>query len=106
MEISQKKPSLQDCVFIKMRDFKPWTFWLLQEAIERDFGVFYGEPTISAAIRELRKPHARIKYNLPPSGEIVVKRRRSSGKGYSYKLCPSVLAHWKRTESHSRSIGE
>ena len=94
MEISQKKPSLQYCVFIKMRDFKPWTFWELQEAIKKDFGVFYGEPTISAAIRELRKTHARQKYNFPTAGEVVIKDRRSNRKGYTYRLCPRILKHW------------
>ena len=95
MQINQNKPSLQDCVFAEMRNFKPWTFWELQEAIRNDFGTFYGEPTISAAIRELRKSHSRIKYNLPQSGEVVLKERRLSGKGYTYRLAPSVFSHWK-----------
>tara|TARA_B100000519_G_scaffold2391_1_gene2303 strand:+ start:177 stop:470 length:294 start_codon:yes stop_codon:yes gene_type:complete len=95
MQISQKKLTLLDFVFAEMRNCKPWTFWELQEAIRNDFGNFYGEPTISAAIRELRKPHARIKYNLPQSGEVVLKERRLSGKGYTYRLAPSVLSHWK-----------
>lgn len=100
MQISTKKPTLQDCVFAEMRNFKPWTFWELQTAIKNDFGSFYGEPTISAAIRELRKSTARTKYNFPKSGEVVIKERRVNGKGYTYKLCPSVLAHWKQTESY------
>ena len=95
MQINQNKPSLLDFVFAQMRNCKPWTFWELQEAIKKDFGKFYGEPTISAAIRELRKSHARIKYNLPQSGEVVLKERRLSGKGYTYRLAPSVLSHWK-----------
>ncbi len=103
MEISQKKPSLQDCVFLKMRNCKPWTFWELQEAIRKDFGTFYGEPTISAAIRELRKPHARIKYNLPPSGEIVLREKRISGKGFTYRLSPRVLGHWERVRNEPAS---
>lgn len=101
MQISQKKPTLQDCVFAEMRNFKPWTFWDLQQAIKNDFGVFYGEPTISAAIRELRKTHARLKYNFPKSGEVVIKDRRINRKGYTYRLCPKILKHWNSDEPAS-----
>ena len=103
MQISKKTPSLLDFVFAEMRNCKPWTFWELQEAIRKDFGTFYGEPTISAAIRELRKEHARKRYNLPLSGEIVLREKRISGKGFTYRLSPRVLGHWERVRNEPAS---
>jgi hypothetical protein len=69
-----------------MRNGKWWTFWELQSVIKEKTGKFYGEPSISAAIRELRKTPCREKYNLPFNGEIVDKKRIQGGKGYKYKL--------------------
>lgn len=80
------KLTLDDCVYMCMRDGRHWTFWELQTAIKEKTGKFYGEPTISAAIRNLRKDPARLKYNLPRNGEVVGKKRRASGNGYKYKL--------------------
>ena len=54
--------------------------------IKEKTGKFYGEPTISASIRNLRKEPAREKYNLNWHGEVVEKRKRSTGKGFEYKL--------------------
>jgi len=63
-----------------------WTFWELQSMIKKNTGRFYGEPSISAAIRNLSKQPAREKYKLPALGEVYEKKRRSSGNGYKYKL--------------------
>jgi len=80
------KLTLDDCVYLCMRDGNYWTFWELQETIKNKTGKFFGEPTISASIRNLRKDYAREKYNLPLLDEVIIKKRRSSGKGYKYKL--------------------
>jgi len=82
-----KKPSLDDCVYLCMRNGSSyWTFWELQSAIKEKIGTFYGEPSISAAIRNLRKPDRRAKYNLPPYGEVIERKRRITGRGFKYKL--------------------
>lgn len=80
------KLTLDDCVYFCMRDGRYWTFWELQDAIKQKTGQFYGEPSISASIRNLRKDPARLKYKLPAFGEVIEKKRRTSGKGYKYKL--------------------
>ena len=81
-----KLKTLDDFVWRCMSDGRWWTFWELQDAIKKITGNYYGEPTISASIRNLRKDYAREKYNLPLLDEVVIKKRRSSGKGYKYKL--------------------
>lgn len=58
----------------------------MQRVIKEKTDTFYGEPTISAAIRELRKVHCRQKYGLPMDGDTVTKRRIAGKKGYEYKL--------------------
>ena len=63
-----------------------WTFWTLQSTIKDRTGRFFGEPTISASIRNLRKDYAREKYKLNPYGEVIEKRRIEGRKGYEYKL--------------------
>lgn len=47
---------------------------------------FYGTPTISAAIRNIRNANARWDYELPDFDEVVIKRKRLNSKGYEYKL--------------------
>lgn len=85
--MSRKNLTLDDMVFIVMRSGLYYTFWELQSIIqERSGGKFYGEPSISAAIRNLRKDDRRAKYKLPRYGEVVERKRRSSGKGYKYRL--------------------
>ena len=81
-----KKLTLDDCVYLCMRNGEWWTFWTLQSTIKERTGRFFGEPTISAAIRNLRKEKARDRYNLTPFGEVVEKRRIHGKKGYEYKL--------------------
>ena len=54
--------------------------------IQEKTNTFYGEPTISAAIRNLRKEKYRQKYNLSLFGETIIKKRSTSQKGYQYKL--------------------
>mgnify|MGYP003150067181 FL=1 len=49
------KFSLDDCVYLCMRNGRWWTFWDLQKTIKERTGKFYGEPTISASIRNLIK---------------------------------------------------
>lgn len=80
------KLTLDDCVFLCMRNGEYWTFWDLQKTIKEKTGTFYGEPTISAAIRNLRKDYARSKYNLPRTGEVVEKKRIAYSKGWQYRL--------------------
>jgi len=80
------KLTLDDCVFLCMRNGEWWTFWDLQKVIKEKSDVFYGEPSISAAIRNLRKEPARVKYKLAKFGEVIEKRKQLSGKGFEYKL--------------------
>jgi hypothetical protein len=81
-----KKLTLDDCIYRCMRDGNYWTFWELQSHIKEKTGMFFGEPSISAAIRNMRKDYARKIYNLPAFGEVIEKKRRTSGKGFKYKL--------------------
>ena len=81
------KPNcLDDYVFVCMRNGKWWTFWELQQVIKEKTGKFYGEPTISAAIRNLRKDYARVKYNLSQFNEVVEKKRLWNSNGWKYRL--------------------
>ena len=82
-----------DMVFEMMSNFQPWEFWKLQRAISEKYDEFYGEPSISAAIRDIRKPEARRRYNLPPTGEVVIKEKRPNGRGYQYRLAPQIIQH-------------
>ena len=81
-----KANSITDFVYLCMRDGSWWTFWDLQRVIKQKTGKYYGEPSISAAIRDLRKTPYREKYSLQMWGEIVDKKRITEGKGYKYKL--------------------
>lgn len=82
----KSKLTLDDCVFLCMKNGKWWTFWELQSIIKEKTGQFYGEPTISASIRNLRKDYAREKYKLPKFGEVIEKKRIIKSKGYQYRL--------------------
>lgn len=88
------KKTLDDYVMLCMKDFNWWTFWTLQEAIKANTGKFFGEPTISAAIRNIRKDKMRAKYGLPRTGEVVVKERIPNAKGYRYRLSNEVMSNW------------
>tara|TARA_Y100000114_G_C11733950_1_gene315123 strand:+ start:574 stop:870 length:297 start_codon:yes stop_codon:yes gene_type:complete len=81
----RSKLTLDDCIYLCMKNGNWWTFWTLQQTIYEKTQKFYGEPTISAGIRNLRKPYAKAKYKLPDNAEII-KRRIDGGKGYEYKL--------------------
>lgn len=85
-----KPNSVTDYVYLAMSNGQWWTFWELQDVIKRNVGKFYGEPTISAAIRELRKYEPRKKYGLPLNGEIVIKRKIQNRKGNEYRLITGV----------------
>lgn len=82
-----KPNSINDFVFLCMKDGDWWTFWELQKVIKEKTGKFYGEPSLSAAIRDLRKLPYREKYNIDQfASEVVIKKRINNGKGYQYKL--------------------
>lgn len=81
-----KPSSVTDYVYLAMRDGQWWTFWELQDIIKKNVGKFYGEPTISASIRELRKSEQRKKYGLPLNGEIVIRKKIQNRKGNQYRL--------------------
>ena len=94
--MSRPNLSVTDCVYLCMRNGRYWTFWELQTAIKDKTGSFYGEPTISAGIRNLRKYEYRNKYGLPMLGDTITKRRIQRkifghhGKGYEYKLVEHI----------------
>jgi len=83
-----QKKDLNWCVYKCMIDGSYWTFWEIQSAIKENVNKFYGEPTISAAIRNLRKHECRLRFGLPldMNVEVVEKKRISGGKGYKYRL--------------------
>jgi hypothetical protein len=81
-----KKLSLNDCIYFALRDGRYRTFWEIQTLIKEKTGKFYGEPTISAGIRNMRKDHCRSKYGLKTYGEVITKKRLDNGKGYKYRL--------------------
>ena len=80
------KLSITDYVYLCLRKGNYMTFWELQAMIKQNTGKFFGEPSISAAIRDLRNEGPRSKYELHPYKEVVEKRRRKGGKAYEYKL--------------------
>ena len=82
-----KKLTLDDMVYLCMKDgITWWTYWSLQRVIKNKSGTFYGEPSISASIRNLRKEKQRQRYNLKKHGEVIEKRRIKNGKGYEFRL--------------------
>ena len=103
----KKAPSLDDCVLLTLAsDGKYWTFWNIQDKINATWGKYYGEPTISAAIRNLRKDYARERYGFPSYGEVVEKRSRLTGKGYEYKLTDVALAAVKEKMNGRKKEGK
>ena len=95
MKKFKSKLTLNDCIYLCMRNGKWWTFWNLQQVISEKTGKFYGEPTISAAIRNLRKAQCIEDYDL--HGSTVEKRKIENGRGYEYRIVFS---------GHSRSLFE
>lgn len=82
-----KKMTLDDMVYLCMKDGVTWwSYWSLQRVIKNKSGTFYGEPSISAAIRNLRKDKQRARYNLKKYGEVIEKRKIKNGRGYEFKL--------------------
>tara|TARA_R100000152_G_C6779233_1_gene210661 strand:- start:944 stop:1249 length:306 start_codon:yes stop_codon:yes gene_type:complete len=79
---------LDDYIFICLLNGKWWTYWQLQEVINEKVGKFYGEPTISASIRNIRKIERRRKYKLPldMNKEVVQRSSIEGSKGYQYRL--------------------
>ena len=75
------KFTLDDCVHMCLRNGNWWTFWDLQRVIKNNTGTFYGEPSISASIRNIRKYKCRQKYSLALTGEITSKRSIENKKG-------------------------
>jgi hypothetical protein len=90
-----RKVTLNDAVFLCMRNGKWWTFWDLQTVIKEKTGVFYGEPTISAAIRNMRKSECRERYGISMYIDPITKKRISGSKGYKYKLDLGVESYGK-----------
>ena len=78
--------SLNECLYICMRNGDWWTYWDLQSVIKDNTGKLYGEPTISAGIRNFRKTEYRKKFGLPMIGEVVYMKSRKPNKGYKFKL--------------------
>ena len=95
MKTFKKNLTLNDCIYLCMRNGKWWTFWNLQQVISEKTGKFYGEPTISAAIRNLRKVQCIEDYDLHDS--TIEKRRIDNSRGYEYRIVFS---------GHSRSLPE
>lgn len=81
-----KKLTLDDCVFICMRNGNWWTYWDLQRVIKTNTGTFYNENSISASIRNFRKDHVRSKYQLSLQCEKLEKRRIENKKGWEFRL--------------------
>ena len=78
------KYTLNDCVYLCMKDGNWWTYWTLQKVIKERTGTFYGEQSISAAIRNLRKDKQKEKYRLPD--DAVIREKITNQKGYKYRL--------------------
>lgn len=93
-----KKLTSEACVLKCLSDFQPWAFWELQAEIHNGTGQFFGEPTISAAIRVLRRPESRKKYDLPMNGEIIEKEKILNSTGFKYRLNASVMNHWSKND--------
>lgn len=87
---AEQMKTVSERVFWLMLDFDWWTFWKLQEAIQKRWGRFYGEPTISAAIREIRKSHFRKKWQIPDFIPDPIAKQRF-GKAYQYRLNTKLL---------------
>ena len=84
-----KKFTLDECVYICMhKGDRWWTYWDLQQLIKEKTGVFYGEPSISASIRNLRKADRREKFGIDRdlNFDPCPKRRIVGGKGYEFRL--------------------
>ena len=85
--MSRKPNSVTDFVYLCMRDGRWWTFWTLQSVIKEKADRYYDHTSLSAAIRNLRKPPYRARYGIDPSlPEVVEIRRIPDSKGYEYKL--------------------
>lgn len=86
--MKKKSPDLNLCVYKCMESGHWWTFWDLQSEIKRVTGKFFGEPTISAAIRNMRKMECRERFGLPldMNVEVIERKRITGSRGYKYKL--------------------
>ena len=80
--------NIQEHVFKAMG--RKWnTYWDVREKLLNK-GIYYSETSISAAIRDFRKPRWRKRFDLPREGEVLLKERRgpltNGVRGYKYKL--------------------
>lgn len=83
----KQKYTLDESVFICLKNGQWWTFWDLQKVIKDNTDNYFGEPSISASIRNMRKNDRREKFGLKKYGEVIQRRRIGNGsKGYEYKL--------------------
>jgi len=93
-----KKLTAEACVLKCLSDFQPWAFWELQQEIHNGTGQFFGEPTISAAIRRLRRLDSRKKYDLPLTKEIIEREKIFNSTGFKYRLNTNVMNHWSKND--------
>jgi len=102
-EKPMNKYTVDDCVFIVLHKAylkNEWRmFHEIQESIQNAYTNtygeqyakkrrFYGENTIAACVRNMRKARCRESYNLPldMNTEVIVKRKRHNSRGYEYKF--------------------
>lgn len=98
---SLQKLTLDDCVFLVLFKAYQRGNWLMlheiQEKIfntyQKEFGTkyaelnrYYGTPTVSASVRNMRKDYCRERYELFKYAEVIFKRRRRPSKGYEYRI--------------------
>ena len=72
-----------------MKDSTWWTYWELQDAIQYEFSKFYGEPSISAAIRSLRNNKVRKRLGLPLldiNVDPIESKKITGGRGWKFRL--------------------
>jgi len=85
--MSKHKYTLDESVYTCLKNGEWWTFWDLQKVIKDNTNKYFGEPSISASIRNMRKDDRREKFGLTKYGEVIQRRRIGNGyKGYEYKL--------------------
>ena len=102
-EKPMNKYTVDDCVFIVLHKAYLKNEWRMFHEIQQSilnayaktYGEnyarkrrFYGENTIAACVRNMRKLRCRESYNLPldMNTEVVIKRKRINSRGWEYKF--------------------
>tara|TARA_Y100001972_G_C7554901_1_gene278832 strand:+ start:399 stop:788 length:390 start_codon:yes stop_codon:yes gene_type:complete len=89
-----KKVTIHEALFFFLKNGNKYTFWELRSRILEEYGQSYGEPSISAALRDFRKNQYRIKFDLPSFDfDPVIKKKRKGGRGYEYSFSATTLQH-------------